>query len=60
MPIYVEVVVNVPQASQTFIIIICPAELEDQVQPGCLVVVPFGQQQVQGVVCAFCGYAGSI
>jgi primosomal protein N' (replication factor Y) len=49
MTIYVEVAVNVPQVSGTFHYHV-PAELEDILQPGHLVEVPFGRQQVQGVV----------
>ncbi len=49
MTIFVEVAVNVPQVSGTFHYHL-PVELEGQVQPGHLVEVPFGRQQVQGVV----------
>src|SRR4030042_7047069 len=49
MTIFVEVPVNVPQVSGTFHYHL-PVELEGQVQPGHLVEVPFGRQQVQGVV----------
>ncbi len=46
---YVEVAVNVPQVSGTFHYHL-PPELEGKVQPGHLVEIPFGRQQVQGVV----------
>ncbi len=49
MTIFVEVAVNVPQVSGSFHYHL-PAELEDTVKPGHLVVVEFGHQQVQGVV----------
>lgn len=49
MTTYVEVAVNVPQVSGTFHYHLLP-ELEGVVQPGHLVEVPFGHQQVQGVV----------
>lgn len=49
MPSYVRVTVNIPQVSGEFDYHL-PAELENQVQPGCLVEVPFGNQRVQGVV----------
>ena len=52
MTTYVEVAVNVPQVSGTFHYHL-PAELEGQVQPGHLVEIPFGRQQVQGVVFRF-------
>ncbi|MFZ2096031.1 MAG: primosomal protein N' [Anaerolineales bacterium] len=52
MTIYVEVAVNVPQVSGTFHYHL-PDELEGVVQPGHLVEVPFGRQQVQGVVFRF-------
>ena len=52
MTTYVEVAVNVPQVSGTFHYHL-PPELEGQVQPGHLVEVPFGRQQVQGVVFRF-------
>jgi primosomal protein N' (replication factor Y) len=48
-PTYVEVAVNVPQVSGLFHYHL-PAELEGQVAPGSLVVVPFGNRPVQGVV----------
>lgn len=49
MPIYVEIVVNVPQAQGVFDYHL-PPELEDRVTVGHLVLVPFGRQTVQGVV----------
>ncbi len=52
MTTYVEVAVNVPQVSGTFHYHLSP-ELEGMVQPGHLVEVPFGHQQVQGVVFRF-------
>lgn len=52
MTTYVEVAVNVPQVSGTFHYHL-PPELEGTVRPGQLVEVPFGRQQVQGVVFRF-------
>ena len=52
MTTYVEVAVNVPQVSGTFHYHL-PPELEGVVQPGHLVEIPFGRQQVQGVVFRF-------
>lgn len=52
MTTFVEVAVNVPQVSSTFHYHL-PPELEGLVQPGHLVEVPFGRQQVQGVVFRF-------
>jgi primosomal protein N' (replication factor Y) len=49
MPIYLEIVVNVPQVDGVFHYHL-PAELEDRVVPGHLVEVPFGKRRVQGVV----------
>jgi primosomal protein N' (replication factor Y) len=49
MTTFVEVAVNVPQVSGTFHYHL-PPELEGLVKPGHLVEVPFGHQQVQGVV----------
>ncbi|HEY4692975.1 MAG TPA: DEAD/DEAH box helicase, partial [Bellilinea sp.] len=49
MPQFVEVAVNVPGRTGSFDYHL-PAELMNLVQPGCLVVVPFGKQRVQGVV----------
>ncbi len=50
--VYVEVSVNVPQVSGTFHYHL-PEELVGVIQPGHLVEVPFGRQQVQGVVFRF-------
>jgi primosomal protein N' (replication factor Y) len=52
MTTYIEVAVNVPQVSGTFHYHL-PPELEGVIQPGHLVEVPFGRQQVQGVVFRF-------
>jgi primosomal protein N' (replication factor Y) len=49
MPTYLEIVVNVPQVEGVFHYHL-PPELEGQVARGHLVEVPFGRQQVQGVV----------
>ncbi len=49
MTTFLEIAVNVPQVAGTFHYHL-PPELEGQVQPGCLVTVPFGKQTVQGVV----------
>ena len=49
MSTFVEVAVNVPQVSGTFHYHL-PPELEGAIKPGHLVEVPFGRQQVQGVV----------
>ncbi|NUM44994.1 MAG: primosomal protein N' [Anaerolineales bacterium] len=46
---YLQIAVHVPQVTGTFDYHLPPA-LEGQVQPGCLVTVPFGQQTVQGIV----------
>ncbi|HLF91644.1 MAG TPA: hypothetical protein VI451_22055, partial [Anaerolineales bacterium] len=46
---YLQIAVHVPQVSGTFDYHL-PPELEGQVQPGCLVTVPFGAQTVQGIV----------
>jgi primosomal protein N' (replication factor Y) len=46
---YVEIAVNVPQVSGVFHYHL-PPDLEGRLQPGHLVVVPFGAQTVQGVV----------
>jgi primosomal protein N' (replication factor Y) len=51
-PVYVEIAVNVPQVTGTFHYHL-PEELVGAVQPGHLVEVPFGRQQVQGVVFRF-------
>ena len=52
MTTYVEVAVNLPRARGPFHYHL-PPELEGQVRPGCLVVVPFGTQVTQGVVLGF-------
>lgn len=52
MPAYVRVAVNLPLATDLFDYHL-PDELVGKVQPGSLVVVPFGVQQVQGVVWRF-------
>ena len=49
MTTYVEIAVNVPQVSDVFHYHL-PVELEGKIQPGHLVVVPFGKQTVQGVI----------
>jgi primosomal protein N' (replication factor Y) len=49
MASYVEVAINLPQISDTYHYHL-PAELEGSVQPGSLVIVPFGKQRVQGVI----------
>lgn len=46
---FVRIAVNVPQVSGLFDYHL-PLELEGRVQPGSLVVVPFSQQKVQGIV----------
>ena len=50
-PGYVQVAVNVPGVSGVYDYHLSRTQV-GQVQPGCLVVVPFGGQQVQGVVLA--------
>jgi primosomal protein N' (replication factor Y) len=52
MPQYVEVSINLSQVTGTFHYHV-PGELAGLIQPGCLVVVPFGRQTVQGVVLDF-------
>jgi primosomal protein N' (replication factor Y) len=49
MQSYVEVAVNLPQVSESYHYHL-PSELVGAVQPGSLVIVPFGTQRVQGVV----------
>ncbi len=49
VPAFVRVSVNVPQVSGEFDYSL-PDELLGRVVPGCLVVVPFGEQKVQGIV----------
>ncbi|MFZ3070142.1 MAG: hypothetical protein WA110_03350, partial [Anaerolineaceae bacterium] len=46
---YVDVSINLAQIDRGYHYAI-PPELEGRLQPGCLVVVPFGKQTVQGVV----------
>ena len=47
--IYFQVSVNLPQVSGVFDYHVSQ-ELAGQIQPGCLVVVPFGQQTLQGII----------
>ena len=49
MPVYVEIAINLAQVAEVFHYHL-PAHLEGKVLPGHLVEVPFGRQQVQGVV----------
>ncbi|UCD97723.1 MAG: DEAD/DEAH box helicase [Chloroflexota bacterium] len=49
MPTFLEIVVNVPHVEGVFHYHL-PDDMEGQVHPGHLVEVPFGKQQVQGVV----------
>src|SRR3990172_7362411 len=49
MPTYLEIAVNVPQVAGVFHYHLTP-ELEGKIHTGHLVEVPFGNQQVQGVV----------
>jgi primosomal protein N' (replication factor Y) len=49
MTTYLEIAVNVPNVAGVFHYHL-PVELEGQVHPGHLVVVPFGRQRVQGLV----------
>jgi len=49
MPTFVQVVVNIPQVTGVFDYHV-PEALAGSLLPGCLVVVPFGGQTVQGVV----------
>lgn len=49
---YVEIAVNLPHVSGVFHYHV-PTELEGEVAQGCLVVVPFGKQHVQGIVLGF-------
>ncbi len=49
MTTYLEIAVNVPQVSGTFHYHL-PPELEDLIDIGYLVTIPFGRQTVQGVV----------
>ena len=52
MPKFVRVSVNIAQISDTFDYS-APTELEGALQPGSLVIVPFGRQEVQGIVLRF-------
>ncbi|TLN18846.1 hypothetical protein FDZ74_06570, partial [bacterium] len=49
MTTYVQVAVNVPLSGPGVFDYHLPDELEGRVQPGCLVIVPFGRQTVQGL-----------
>jgi primosomal protein N' (replication factor Y) (superfamily II helicase) len=51
MPVFLEIAVNVAQVRGVFHYH-APPELENTLQPGHLVLVPFGKQTVQGVVLA--------
>lgn len=50
MTTFVQVAVNVPISGAGVFDYHLPPELEARVQPGCLVIVPFGKQTVQGLV----------
>ncbi len=52
MQAYVEVAINLPQISDAYHYHL-PPELLGSVEPGSLVIVPFGSQRVQGVVLRF-------
>jgi primosomal protein N' (replication factor Y) len=52
MQVYVEVAINLPQISDSYHYHL-PPELVGSVEPGSLVIVPFGSQRVQGVVLRF-------
>lgn len=49
MPTYFEIGINIPGLAGTFDYHV-PVNLEGKIHSGCLVVVPFGRQRVQGVV----------
>lgn len=49
LPTYFEIGINIPGLAGTFDYHV-PANLEGKIHSGCLVVVPFGRQRVQGVV----------
>ncbi len=49
MASFVEVAINLPQISDTYHYNL-PEDLQGSVQPGSLVIVPFGKQRAQGVV----------
>ncbi len=46
---YVEVAVNVPGVANTFHYHLSP-QMEELAMPGCLVLVPFGRQTIQGII----------
>ncbi len=48
---YAEISINLAAIDRSYHYAI-PPELQGKLQPGCLVVVPFGKQIVQGVVLA--------
>lgn len=50
MTTFVQVAVNVPLSGPGIFDYHLPEELEGRVKPGCLVIVPFGKQTVQGLV----------
>ncbi len=50
MTTFVQVAVNVPLSGPGIFDYHLPAALEGQVKPGCLVIVPFGRQTIQGLV----------
>ncbi|HWQ05011.1 MAG TPA: primosomal protein N' [Longilinea sp.] len=50
MTTFVQVAVNVPLSGPGIFDYHLPDTLEGQVQPGCLVIVPFGRQTIQGLV----------
>lgn len=50
MTTFVQIAVNVPLSGPGVFDYHLPDELEGLVQPGCLVIVPFGRQTVQGLV----------
>jgi primosomal protein N' (replication factor Y) len=52
MKSFVEVAINLPQISDCFHYHL-PSDLSSPVEPGSLVIVPFGAQRVQGVVLSF-------
>lgn len=52
MQVYVEVAINLPQISDSYHYHL-PPELVGSVEPGSLVIVPFGRQRVQGIVLRF-------
>ena len=54
MPVYVACAINLPTIAGMYDYHL-PAELEGQVLPGCLVMVPFGRQTVQAIVWRFVG-----